>query len=73
MTAVAGKDGAEALGLVGDAYQVVDIFATWQFSERASANLTLSNIFDTRYTQYPNGSPSPGFNAKASLVTKIGG
>ena len=61
------------LGLVGDAYQVVDLFAAWQLSEDASANVTLSNIFDRRYTQYPNGSPSPGFNAKVSFVTKIGG
>ncbi len=73
ITAVAAKDGAEQLGLVGDAYQLVDLFAAWQFNEDASANITLSNIFDRRYTQYPNGSPSPGFNAKFSLVTKIGG
>ena len=70
---MAAKDGAEQLGLVGDAYQVVDLFAAWQLSEDASANLTLSNIFDRRYTQYPNGSPSPGFNAKVSFTTKFGG
>lgn len=73
VTAVAAKDGAEQLGLVGDAYQVVDLFAAWQISEDASANLTLSNIFDRRYTQYPNGSPSPGFNAKVSFTSKFGG
>lgn len=73
ITAVAAKAGAEQLGLVGDAYQVVDLFAAWQLSEDASANLTLSNIFDRRYTQYPNGSPSPGFNAKVSFTSKFGG
>lgn len=73
ITAVAAKNGVEQLGLVGDAYQVVDLFAAWRLSEDASANLTLSNIFDRRYTQYPNGSPSPGFNAKFSLVSKFGG
>lgn len=73
ITAVAAKEGAEQLGLVGDAYQVVDLFAAWRLSEDASANLVLSNIFDRRYTQYPNGSPSPGFNAKVSLSTRFGG
>jgi hemoglobin/transferrin/lactoferrin receptor protein len=73
ITAAAAKDGAEALGLVGDAYQIVDLFAGWRFNEDASANLVLSNIFDRRYTEYPNGSPSPGFNAKFSFVTRIGG
>ena len=73
ITAVAAKDGAEQLGLVGDAYQVVDLFAAWQLSEDASANLTLSNIFDRRYTQYHNGSPSPGFDAKFSFTTRFGG
>jgi hemoglobin/transferrin/lactoferrin receptor protein len=73
ITGVAAKDGAEAIGLVGDAYQVVDLFASWQLSEGASANLVLSNLFDRRYTQYPNGSPSPGFNAKVSLTTRFGG
>jgi len=73
ITAVAAKNGAEALGLVGDAYQIVDLFAGWRFNEDASANLVLSNIFDRRYTEYPNGSPSPGFNAKFSFVTKFGG
>jgi len=73
ITAVAAKDGAEQLGLVGDAWQVFDLFAAWQISEDASADLTLSNIFDRRYTQYPNGSPSPGFNAKVSFTSKFGG
>ncbi len=73
ITAVAGKDTADVFGLVGEPYQIVDVFAAWRISEDASANLMLSNIFDTYYRQYPNGSPSPGFNAKVSLVTRFGG
>jgi len=73
ITAVAGKDTADMFGLVGEPYQIVDVFASWQFSEDARADLMLSNIFDTYYRQYPNGSASPGFNAKVSLVTKFGG
>ncbi len=73
ITAVGAKDGAEQIGLVGDAYQLVDLFAAWRFDDDTHANVTLSNLFDRRYTQYPNGSPSPGFNAKFSFTTKFGG
>ena len=73
ITAAAGKDTADMFGLVGEPYQLVDVFASWQFNEDARADLMLSNIFDVNYRQYPNGSPSPGFNAKVSLVTKFGG
>ena len=52
---------------------MVDLFAAWRFNADTEANLTLSNLFDVRYTQYPNGSPSPGFNAKVSFTTKFGG
>lgn len=72
ITAVAGKDTADMFGLVGEPYQIVDIFAAWQLSEDTRADLMLSNIFDTYYREYPNGSASPGFNAKVSLVTKFG-
>ena len=71
--AVAGKDTADMFGLVGEPYQLVDVFASWQFNEDARADLMLGNIFDVNYRQYPNGSPSPGFNAKVSLVTRFGG
>lgn len=72
ITAAAGKSGASDLGLVGDPYELVDLFATWKLSETATAAVYLGNIFDVRYTVYPNGRPSPGFNAKFSLTVKIG-
>ena len=72
ITAVAGKDTADVFGMVGEPYQIVDVFAAWQFNEDTRADLMLSNIFDRQYRQYPNGSASPGFNAKVSLVTRFG-
>ena len=36
VTAVAGKDEAGDLGFVGDAYEIVDLFARYRFSERAA-------------------------------------
>ncbi|HTV71706.1 MAG TPA: hypothetical protein VMF90_24500, partial [Rhizobiaceae bacterium] len=56
------------LGYIGEAYALVDIFAQWKISETATADLALNNIFDRDYTQYLNGSPSPGFNARMSMT-----
>jgi len=72
LTYTAKKEGAAGLGLVGDPWQTVDLFANWQINERTTAALFLGNLFDERYTVYPNGQPSPGFNAKASLTLKLG-
>ncbi|ANY78201.1 hypothetical protein BB934_08110 [Microvirga ossetica] len=68
---VGGKDSAEDFGFVGDPYTVVDLFASWQVNERVTAGLVVDNLFDRQYTEYLNGDPSPGFNAKASLSVKL--
>jgi len=31
----------------------------------------VENLFDRQYTEYLNGNPSPGLNAKASLSVKL--
>ena len=67
----AAKDNAEDFGFVGDPYTVVDLFASWQVNERVTAGLVVDNLFDRQYTEYLNGDPSPGFNAKASLSVKL--
>lgn len=72
ITFVGAKRDAEMLGLVGDPYQTVDLFATWKVNPRTDASLYFANIFNEQYTQYPNGSPSPGLNAKVSLTTRFG-
>jgi hemoglobin/transferrin/lactoferrin receptor protein len=68
VTAVAEKKEAQQLGFVGDAYEVVDLFARWKINERATADLALNNILDREHTQYLNGSPSPGFNGRLSMT-----
>ena len=73
ITASADKKDAAAFGLVGDAYQTVDVFASWSMTEDTELSVYLANIFDEQFTQYPNGSPSPGFNAKVSFKTRFGG
>ncbi|SOC48439.1 hemoglobin/transferrin/lactoferrin receptor protein [Rhizobium subbaraonis] len=71
LTIVGKKDDAAATGFVGEAYQLVDLFAQFEISETTTANLALNNIFDRQYTQYLNADPSPGFNAKALLTMKF--
>jgi len=71
VTLVGGKDKAEDFGFIGDPYAVVDLFASWKVNERTTAGLVIENLFDRQYTEYLNGNPSPGFNAKASLSVKL--
>lgn len=71
LTVVGKKDDDLATGFVGEAYQLVDLFANFEVNDTTSANLQLNNIFDREYTQYLNADPSPGFNAKASLTIKF--
>ncbi len=71
LTVVGKKDEAAATGFVGEAYQLVDLFANYEISDTMSANLQLNNLFDRDYTQYLNADPSPGFNARASLTIKF--
>jgi hemoglobin/transferrin/lactoferrin receptor protein len=68
---VGAKDKAEDFGFVGDPYAVVDLFANWKVDERVTTGLVVENLFDHQYTEYLNGNPSPGFNAKASLSVKL--
>ncbi|WP_108661139.1 TonB-dependent receptor domain-containing protein [Acuticoccus kandeliae] len=72
VTFVGAKEDAEDAGLVGDAYQLVDLFANWRIDDNTSASLTLNNIFDVDYTQYLNLEASPGFNAKFAFVRRFG-
>ncbi|MBP1860536.1 TonB-dependent hemoglobin/transferrin/lactoferrin family receptor [Rhizobium herbae] len=71
LTVVGKKDDDLATGFVGEAYQLVDLFANFEVNDTTTANLQLNNIFDREYTQYLNADPSPGFNAKASLTIKF--
>lgn len=71
LTAVASKEEASDLGFVGLPYEIVDVFARYRFNDRAVADLALNNIFDRQYTQYLNGDPSPGFNARMSVTLEF--
>ncbi|WP_186458121.1 TonB-dependent hemoglobin/transferrin/lactoferrin family receptor [Neorhizobium alkalisoli] len=71
LTVVGKKDDDVSTGFIGEAYQLVDVFADFAVDERMSVNVQLNNIFDRQYTQYLNADPSPGFNAKAFLTMRF--
>ncbi len=71
LTVVGKKDEDVSTGFIGEAYELVDLFAQFEINDTTTANLALNNIFDREYTQYLNADPSPGFNAKASLTMKF--
>jgi len=71
LSLVGEKKNAEVFGFVGDAYALVDLFASWQVNDRVVAGLVIENVFDRQYTEYLNGNPSPGLNAKASLSVRL--
>ncbi len=71
LNVIGSKKDDTSTGFVGEAYQTVDLFGSYQINEKLMANVALNNIFDREYTQYLNADPSPGFNAKASLTLKF--
>lgn len=68
LTVVGEKDDAPITGFIGESYETLDIFGSYQFNDRITGNVALNNVFNRDYTQYLNADPSPGFNAKASVT-----
>ena len=73
ITAVGRQGRRRQLGLVGEPYQSSTSSPPGSSARTPAPTSCSANIFDRRYTPYPNGSPSPGFNAKVSLTTRFGG
>ncbi|MBM6592617.1 TonB-dependent hemoglobin/transferrin/lactoferrin family receptor [Microvirga pudoricolor] len=67
ITAVGEKRDAEEFGFEGDAYALVDVFASYKVNDDVTAGLVVQNLFDRQYVQYLNIYPNPGMTAKASL------
>lgn len=72
LTLLGEKKDAAAFGYVGDSYQFLDLYGTWRVNEAVTAGVFLNNVLDQDYTQYLNGRPSAGFNAKFSLTVRLG-
>lgn len=52
-------------------YTLVDVFAAYRATDRLTANLEVSNIFNRQYRQYLDLDESPGTNAKFALTLKL--
>ncbi|WP_375459400.1 TonB-dependent hemoglobin/transferrin/lactoferrin family receptor [uncultured Enterovirga sp.] len=52
-------------------YTLVDLFAAYDYSDAIRADVTLSNVFDVRYTKYLDLDRSPGFQARGALTFKF--
>lgn len=68
---VAGKNGSPSGWPESPGYTTVDLFASYQVTDRISTNLNLDNIFNRQYTQYLDLSASPGFNARLAVGIKL--
>ena len=52
-------------------YALVDLFASYEYSDTVRADLTLANIFDKRYIKYLDVDRSPGFQARGGLTVRF--
>lgn len=71
--AVAGQDRVPAGAPTSDAFNVVNLFSTFAFSEDISAGLNVDNIFDEQYTVYLDSLPSPGRSVLFTITGRLGG
>jgi hemoglobin/transferrin/lactoferrin receptor protein len=66
--ATAAADAAEA-STAG--YGLVDVFASYNYTDDVRASIAIDNIFDRRYRQYLYTEDSPGLTAKFALTVKF--
>ena len=62
----------EVATLIRDAYDLNDVYASWQASEDSPANglgvlVGVYNVFDRAYTRTASGALEPGRNLKATI------
>lgn len=64
---------AAAVFLPTDGYTLVDLFASYQFNDWASADLAVNNVTDRQYRKYLDQDDSSGLQARAALTMKLSG
>ncbi len=62
-------DGGGPLPTSG--YGLVDLFASYAYNDRVSANFSVNNLLNKEYTQFLNIEPNPGITVKAGLTIKF--
>jgi hemoglobin/transferrin/lactoferrin receptor protein len=62
-------DGGDPLPTAG--YGLVDLFASYAYNDRVSANFSVNNLRNREYTQFLNVEPSPGITVKGGITIKF--
>jgi len=62
-------DGGGPLPSIG--YGLVDLFASYAYNDRVSANFSVNNLFNREYTQFLNVEPNPGLTVKGGITIKF--
>jgi hemoglobin/transferrin/lactoferrin receptor protein len=52
-------------------YGLVDLFASYAYSDRVSANFSVNNLLNREYTQFLNVEPNPGLTVKGGITIKF--
>lgn len=72
-TAVAAQKRVPTGTPPSEAYDLFDLFATYEHSPTWSTSLSLKNLLDKDYTSYLDQNPSPGFSAGLTVTLRLGG
>jgi hemoglobin/transferrin/lactoferrin receptor protein len=62
-------DGGGPLPTAG--YGLVDLFASYAYNDRVSANFSVNNLLNKEYTQFLNVEPNPGITVKGGITIKF--
>lgn len=71
--AVAAKKDVPAGVNPRDAYNLLNLYLTYQPTEDVMAVLSVENLLDEYYVRYPQILPQPGITVKASLKVRLAG
>jgi outer membrane receptor protein involved in Fe transport len=52
-------------------YGLVDLFASYAYNDRVSANFSVNNLLNMEYTQFLNVEPNPGMTVKGGITIKF--
>jgi hemoglobin/transferrin/lactoferrin receptor protein len=56
-----------------DAYNLLNVYLSYQPTENVMALLSVENLLDEYYVRYPELLPQPGITVKASLKIRFAG
>lgn len=59
------------IAFAGKSYDIVDLFANYDWNDRLFANVLISNAADRNFTQYRNSAPSPGLTVRFAIGGKF--